>query len=176
MGRKKRETPTVNASSMADIAFLLLTFFLAATSISQDKGIATTLPPMKNDEVKIEKKIEDKNLFKILINAQNQLLVEDMPTSLETLKERTKRFIMQEADNVNEAVVSIKSDRGTSYETYIEVYDQLNAAYKELWEEEALNTFNKSFGRLSEEEQVEIKTRIPFKISEAEQSNFGKEN
>ena len=90
--KKKRESVEVNASSMADIAFLLLIFFLVTTTIASDKGLSIRLPP-KNDE-QVEIKLKERNIFNVLVNSNNQLLVEEQPMKVEKLKTAAKEFIM----------------------------------------------------------------------------------
>lgn len=134
--KKKRESVEVNASSMADIAFLLLVFFLVTTQIVADRGLRMTLPP--KGEIEEEVKIHDRNVFKVLINSQDKLLVENKPMDIAELKERAKEFITNNgrnpelSDSPKDAIVSFKGDRGTTYATYIEVVDLLKAAYNEL--------------------------------------------
>ncbi len=135
MAKSKKGTPQVNASSMADIAFLLLIFFLVTTTIASDKGIAVLLPP-KIDQQDV--KINERNIFNILINSKDMLLAEDEPCELEDLKAKVKAFVTNNdvdpklSESPDKAVVSLKTDRGTSYERYIMVYDELKKAYHEL--------------------------------------------
>ncbi len=133
-GRKAVE---VNTSSMADIAFLLLIFFLVTTTMNQDKGLMMRLPA--NVEVPPAPKHE-RDLFNILINSSDELMVEnEMPYDPSNLRTDIKQFILNwgEDDNLsvspNDAVVSIKSNRGTSYKVYIKVLDEVQAAYFEIY-------------------------------------------
>ena len=163
MARKKRATPEVNSSSMADIAFLLLIFFLVTTTIATDKGLTMSLPP-KPDPNQPPPDINKnaRNIFKILVNSQDKMLVEDEPmTDVDLLKDKVKKFVMNfgkpdekaialynslpqdlkalsdkapdSSDNPEEAVVSLKANRGTSYDTYIAILDQLQGAYYEIY-------------------------------------------
>ncbi len=183
MSRKRardRMKQEVNAGSMADIAFLLLIFFLVTTTIDVDKGVLVKLPPW-SDEPPPEMKMNSRNVYSVLVNANNELLVRGEPKELRNLRADTKVFIInprrQEnmAEDPRKAIISLKNDRGTSYRTYLEVYNELKAAYSELREEEALRKHGKSFEFLSNEEQGEIRSKIPLVISEAEPTNFGDE-
>jgi biopolymer transport protein ExbD len=170
----------VNAGSMADIAFLLLIFFLVTTTIDVDKGVLVKLPPWSY-EPPPELKMNTRNVYSVLVNANNELLVRGEPKSVKSLREDTKVFIMNPrkmadmAESPKKAIISLKNDRGTSYETYLEVYNELKAAYNELREEEALKRHGKSFEFLSRDEQRSIRSAIPLVISEAEPTNFGDE-
>ena len=156
----------VNSGSMADIAFLLLIFFLVTTTIANDKGIAMLLPPKPDpNEPPPEVTKNDRNIFKILANSKDMLLVEDEPMGdISDLKDEIKKFVLNfgkpsasgrelynslpatlrsyvntqgragnSSDEPGEAVVSFKADRGTSYEVYVRVLDQINAAYNEIY-------------------------------------------
>ena len=177
----KREAPEINASSMADIAFLLLVFFLVTTTIDVERGITVRLPEW-SEEPPEELELKQRNVFNVLVNAQNALLVEDKPSDVVDLREMAKDFIMNPTGNPelsespNAAIISLKNDRGTNYETYIEVYNELKAAYSELWDEEAMATIGKHYSDdLPKAERDVIKKKIPFVISEAEPTSFGEE-
>lgn len=179
----RREAPEINAGSMADIAFLLLIFFLVTTTIDTDKGILVKLPIWSEDEPETLN-LKTRNVFSVLVNANNQLLVRGEPADLNALRERAKEFIVNPArredlsEAPNKAIISLKNDRGTKYETYIEVYNELKAAYDELWDEEAQKTYGVPFDeeRLPFEYQKAIKKKIPFVLSEAEPTSFGDES
>ncbi|NNE27386.1 MAG: biopolymer transporter ExbD [Saprospiraceae bacterium] len=178
---RDRMSNEVNAGSMADIAFLLLIFFLVTTTIDVDKGVLVKLPPWSEEPPEVEK-MKTRNVYSVLVNAQNQLLVRGEPASVNNLRDNAKEFIMNPrkredmAEKPTKAIISIKNDRGTSYETYLEVYNELKAAYNELRNEEAQRKYGKEFEYLTREQQREIRSRIPLVISEAEPTNFGEEN
>lgn len=180
-GRRTREAPEVNAGSMADIAFLLLIFFLVTTTIAVDKGVLVLLPPWSEDEPEVDK-MKKRNVYSVLVNAQNQLLVRGEPQQVSTLKENTKEFIMNPtkredmAEHPKKAIISLKNDRGTNYKTYLEVYNELKAAYNELREEAAQKRHGKSYKFLSKDQRRAIRSDIPLVISEAEPTDFGEEN
>ncbi|MBK8625062.1 MAG: biopolymer transporter ExbD [Saprospiraceae bacterium] len=180
MAKKNRMSNEINAGSMADIAFLLLIFFLVTTTIAEDKGVLVKLPPW-SDEPPPEMKLNTRNVYSVLVNAQNQLLVRGVPMNIEELKNNTKIFISnpnkQEdmSESPTKAIISIKNDRGTKYKTYLEVYNELKAAYNELWEEAAMAKHGKNLDELTNDQQKEIRNGIPLVISEAEPTKFGEE-
>ena len=178
--KKHRMSSEINAGSMTDIAFLLLIFFLVTTQISEDKGLLVKLPPWST-EPPPDFKANSRNLYSVLVNAQNQLLVRGKPMDIEMLKENTKLFISnprQESDkstSPQDAIVSLKNDRGTKYKTYLRVYNELQAAYAELRNEMALKKYAKEFEFLADSQKKEIREAIPLIISEAEPTAFGEE-
>lgn len=184
--RKKnnRVSNEVNAGSMADIAFLLLIFFLVTTTIDIDKGITVKLPPWSNEEVD-PTKLNKRNVFAVLVNADDQLLVRGELAEVGDLRERTKEFIANPeqredlAEKPTKAIISLKNDRGTSYETYIQVYNELKAAYNELWTAKLNSLPGYSDAIFNNELPLEIRRQvraeIPFVLSEAEPTNFGEE-
>jgi biopolymer transport protein ExbD len=181
MARKQRAVPEINAGSMADIAFLLLIFFLVTTSIESDKGLTMTLPPPIKEKTNIP--LNERNVLEVLINSQNQLLVENSWMNMDDLCEATKKFIKNEgkdplsSENPIAAVVSLKNDRGTSYDAYIKVQDELKRAYNEVRDEYSREKFGIPFSELLEDSKQyrEVKDKYPQKISEAEPENFGDE-
>lgn len=178
---KNRPAPDINASSMADIAFLLLVFFLVTTTIDVERGITVRLPEW-SEEPPEELNLKKRNVFSVLVNAQNQLLVRGELAKVEELRERAKEFIMNPNQNPdlseapNAAIISLKNDRGTKYSVYIEVYNELKAAYNELWNEECMKLFGVRYSDdLPKEKKDKIKDKIPFVLSEAEPTAFGEE-
>ncbi|NNF21484.1 MAG: biopolymer transporter ExbD [Saprospiraceae bacterium] len=178
---RDRMTNEVNAGSMADIAFLLLIFFLVTTTIDVDKGVLVKLPPWSNEPPEISK-MKTRNVYSVLVNAQNDLLVRGEPANIRNLRENAKEFIINPrkrddmAEHPTKAIISIKNDRGTAYKTFLEVYNELKAAYNELRNEEAQRRFGKEFQFLNKDQQRKIRNDIPLVISEAEPTNFGEEN
>jgi biopolymer transport protein ExbD len=141
-----RSTPEIPNASMADIAFLLLTFFLMTTTVASDKGLLTQLPPPPEAlPPDMELEIPERNLFKVQVNSFDRLLVEGEPWTAapRELTDKVKVFIMNNgadpasSDNPQKAVVSLKTDRGTSHKMFIEVLDALTAAYYEIYAERA---------------------------------------
>lgn len=181
---RDRMNNEINAGTMADIAFLLLIFFLVTTTIAEDKGILVKLPPWSEEEVD-PTKLKTRNVFSVLVNAQNQLLVRGEPTNINDLKERAKTFIMNPmrletlAEIPTKAIVSLKNDRGTNYKTYLKVYNELLACYNELWDEEVQRNHSAYGTEYNDELPIairrEIKGKIPMVLSEAEPTSYGDE-
>jgi len=174
----KRFDNQINAGSMADIAFLLLIFFLVTTTIDVDKGITVKLPPWAPDvEIPI---VADRNVFSVKVNKNNELLVRKELIPVSRLKERTIEFILnpkQRTDmprNPRVAIVSLQNDRETNYDTYISVYNELKAAYNHIWKEEALKRYGKAYENLNISQQRLIRKDIPLVISEAEPTDNAK--
>jgi len=177
----RKAPPEINASSMADIAFLLLIFFLVTTTIVEDKGVLVKLPPWSN-EPPDNVKINTRNVYSVLVNADNQLLVRGELMDIRNLRENTKIFINNPqglenmAEDPKKAIVSLKNDRGTEYNTYLEVYNELKAAYNELRNELAQKRHGKDFDFCTREQRDIIRSELPLVISEAEPTNFGEED
>jgi len=185
-----REVPEINAGSMADIAFLLLIFFLVTTTMDIDTGITRKLPPPVENEEDID--IKERNVFKVLVNSSDRLLVEGVPGDIRLLKEEVKEFMtnpMRLEDlpemelrfiehlgevEVSKGVVSLKNDRGTSYEMYIKVQNELTAAFAELRDELSMRMYGVKFDNLVDENRIDaIQQAVPMAISEAEPENIG---
>ena len=180
MASSRRGLPEINAGSMADIAFLLLIFFLVTTTMDVDTGIARKLPPMPEEELQEDdSQIHAKNIYVVLINANNQLLVEGELMDISQLRDGAKDFIDNNGRNPNssenpeKAIISLQNDRGTEYMTYIRVQNELAAAYNELRNKAALNKFGERYADLNKTQKKEIRKMYPQKISEAEPKNIG---
>lgn len=178
---------------MADIAFLLLIFFLVTTTMNVDTGLPRMLPPIPEDPKDKQEEIEVKqrNVFTVLINKSDRLLVRGEPMDVTMLKEKTKEFVMNPNNDpnmsehedkdvdmigtysVSKGVVSLQNDRGTSYTMYMKVQNELVAAYNELREDLSRSTFGKPYDKLSQDEKDAIGKAIPSRISEAEPKNIG---
>ncbi|MBN1119009.1 MAG: biopolymer transporter ExbD [Bacteroidales bacterium] len=189
----KREIQEINAGSMADIAFLLLIFFLVTTTMDTDSGIVRKLPPMPEENTQQDDvQIKERNIFVVLVNRDNQLLVEGELMNIKDLREATKEFIINPTDDPDlpakeikefpivgpmevtaKHVISLRNDRGTSYETYIAVQNELAAAYNELRDEYSLRKWGKKFDDLEADLQEVVEDIYPMKISEAEPKNVG---
>ncbi len=170
--------PEINASSMADIAFLLLIFFLVTTEIVEDQGVLVRLPPWTPDEA-VPVILHPRNLFTVLVNKDNELMVRDRAFRIEDLREEAKRFIANLTQDPamslspDNAIISLKNDRGTTYATYVSVCNELRAAYRGLWDTVARSEFARPYDQLSDREQSDIRSRIPLVISESEPTGFG---
>ncbi|HPW90131.1 MAG TPA: biopolymer transporter ExbD [Paludibacteraceae bacterium] len=193
---EKKKVQEINASSMADISFLLLIFFLVTTTMSVDKGLSRRLPPpLPPNMEKADIDVKKRNIFIVLINSNNQLLVQGEALDVKELREKAKTFIKNEADDASlpeklpvevefdgikeqvlttkNHVISLQNDRGTQYQKYIEVQNELVAAYNELRNEMSLLRFGMKYDELDENRQKAIQTVYPQKISEAEPKNYG---
>ena len=180
MASSRRGLPEINAGSMADIAFLLLIFFLVTTTMDVDTGIARKLPPMPEEELQEEDpQIHAKNIYVVLINTNNQLLVEGELMDISQLRDGAKEFIdnngrdANSSENPEKAIISLQNDRGTEYMTYIRVHNELAAAYNELRNKAAFNKFGERYANLNKTQKKEIRKMYPQKISEAEPKNIG---
>jgi biopolymer transport protein ExbD len=201
----RRENPEINAGSMADIAFLLLIFFLVTTTMNVDSGISKKLSEKPPPDY-VPPIIKEKNIFEVNINRNNELLVEDARMEIKELKEAAKAFIdngggegkvengvatgpctyckgeksESSSDHPNKAIISVQSDRGTDYGTYLKVQNELLKAYTELRNRLAMERYGISFDELEEaykkartdeslKKKVEdIKLAYPQIISDAE--------
>lgn len=174
--KKRRMVNRINAGSMADIAFLLLIFFLVTTTIVTEKGIIVRLPPMYDGPIP---PIPERNVINIKLNANGELLFEKAQLPIGELKEQVKRYILNQEQLPNlptdpgRAVISLQNDRGTPYGKYIAVYDQLKAAYQELWQQTALTKYHSAWENLDVLQQKEVKKIIPQFISEADPTDYG---
>lgn len=193
MARKLNE---INASSMADISFLLLIFFLVTTSMNVSTGLTRRLPPpLPPDQQPQDIDINKRNLFVVKINSMNQLLVQGEELDIRDLKEKAKEFIQNANNDPNmparyqrdfdligtmeytkEHVISVGNDVDTQYQAYIDVQNELVAAYSELRNELSQDKFGKPFEELNEQQQKVVQEVYPQKISEAEPKNYGGSN
>ncbi len=196
MGKKKRSMPGLNTSSTADISFMLLIFFLVTTSMDTDQGLPRTLPkPPEEDQLNNEIKVKERNILNIRINKDNYLMIGDDYVGLEEVKVRAKEFIANPENRPNlpelkpkkvkllgnrmvteNHVISVQTDRGTSYGVYFQVQDQLVAAYNELRDELSKSEFGYRYEFLNPEQKEAIREVYPMKISEAEPKQYGKVN
>jgi len=193
--------PEVNAGSMADIAFLLLIFFLVTTTIETDAGLDRMLPPMEPPDTDVI--IRQKNIFTVNINKNGQLLAEEELTNLTDLRRKAMEFLDNggdgsctyckgkrddaSSDNPTKAIISLKNDRETKYGTYITVQNELVGAYNDLRNREAQRLYQRDFtdmeaeflnpetpSRIRDELKEKVKRvqdLFPQKLSEAETSS-----
>jgi biopolymer transport protein ExbD len=188
----KKSTPELNASSMADIAFLLLSFFLLTTTMDQNLGMPRRLPPLLEDEQEKPPEIKERNIMQIHVNSFDLLMVNKKPREVELLKEDVKTFLSNprnEEDkpeketkyidllgdmSVSKGVVSLQTDRGTSYRLYMAVQNEIMRAYSELRDEFSISRFQSPYAKLTEEQQEAVRGVYPLNISEAEPRDKGK--
>lgn len=170
---KKNVPQLINSSSMADVAFLLLIFFLITTQITEEQGVLVKLPCW-DDQPVAPAKVADRNIFSVLVNANNKILVEGHPAALSEIKNRLKAFILNSErrddwpDQPSATLVILKNDRGTTYSVYLEVYDALIATYRELRDDYAQRNYQRSYGALMQHQRDEVNAYLPMVISEAE--------
>ncbi len=193
----KRELQEINAGSMADIAFLLLIFFLVTTTMNTDSGLSRQLPPMPDEEVPEDDiKIRERNIFLVLVNKNDQLMVENELMDISDIREAAKEFIANPNNDpdlpaktplevpyfgtrevTKNHVISIQTDNGTSYGAYIAVQNELVAAYNELRNELAMQRFGEKYtdmkGEADRPKKDAIEEIYPLAISEAEPKNIG---
>jgi len=190
MGKKK--TPGINSSSTADIAFLLLCYFLMTTTMGDQAGLQRRLPPIPDKEQKVQdQKVNRRNIIIVRINSADRLFAGNEALDVSLLKDKIKEFIANPADDpnlpekemkeieglgmypVSKGVISLQNDRGTSYQAYIAVQNELVKAVNELRDEFALQRYGKKFALLDEEKQDIVKKVVPQNISEAEPKDVG---
>jgi len=167
---RRKGAPEVNAGSMADIAFLLLIFFLVTTTIETDAGLDRMLPPIEPPDTDVV--IKQKNIFTVSINKSGQLLVEEELMNLEGLRDAAIAFLdnggapagspeycnycqgkrdASSSDNPQKAIISLKNDRETAYKTYITVQNELVGAYNDLRNRESRRLYNRDFTDMESE-------------------------
>ncbi len=192
MAKGKKKVPALNASSMADISFLLLIFFLVTTSMDVNQGLARRLPALSDQQVEKPKDINKRNFFYVKINSANQLLVQGEEIEIKQLREKAKEFI----ENPNNAshlpvkteeeipglgmvsytkdhIISVQNDVDTQYQMYLNVQNELVAAYNELRDDFAKQRWGKVYNELDEDQQKLVQKVYPQRISEAEPKNYG---
>ncbi len=183
-----KKTPDITTSSMADVSFILLFFFLMVSSMDSDFGLLRQLPPLEEEQTE-DNEINERNAFVVLISANNDLLIENEYSDISQLKAKTIEFFENPTNNpnlsekkeaqlpffgnvmVSKGVVSLQNDRSTSYGIYLRVQNELTAAINEMREKSAKQRFGKSFGDLTEEERDAVSKLHPMAISEAEPFN-----
>ena len=193
MAKGKRKVPDINSSSTADIAFLLLIFFLITTSMDTDRGLARLLPPPpeeQNDDT--TDKIKERNILQVYLNKDDALMCGNDYITVDQLRAKAKEFIANPYNEdtkpekisknvpffgtvqVTEGhVISLRCDRGSSYKAYLAVQNELVAAYNELRDELAQEKWGKDYAALDEDQQKAIRDIYPQKISEAEPKKYG---
>lgn len=182
-----RALPEIPNASMADIAFLLLVFFLVTTTVPNDRGLFLPLPPPPEAQVE-DVPIPERNLFKIQINSFDNLLVEGDPwtSSIAELKAEVKKFILNDgmdpasSDNPEKAIVSFKTDRGTSHKKFIEILDVIQGAYYDIYAER-VGVSNAKFREIANDLNVpgnraiynKAREGLPMNLSIAEPTKVG---
>ncbi len=188
----RKAAPEINAGSMADIAFLLLIFFLVTTTMDVDTGITRKLPPPVEDtEDDID--VKDRNVLKILVNNQDRLLIDGKPGDISQLRYKVIDFITPHPENpeypevtskyieqlkteivVSKGIISLKNDRGTSYDMYIAVQNELAAAFNELKDRFSMDQYGMKYSVLIDKDKIDaVNAAVPVAISEAEPEDIG---
>ena len=197
----KRKVQEINAGSMADIAFLLLIFFLVATTMNVDTGLARMLPPMPPENQKQEDiKVKERNLFLVLVSGSGNIMVgtpnNQEFTDIRQVKDRTKEFVLNPMNDenlpekidkeftlsdgstwvypVSQGVVSVQTTLETDYQTYIMVQNEVTRAINEVRDEVAMAKFGKKFADLDKEDRDVMSNAVKMAISEAEPRNIKK--
>ena len=182
-----KKTPEINGSSMADISFMVLIFFLMVTTMDQEKGLSRRLPPMPDENQKVEdQKVNRRNIVIVRININDRIFAGNEPVDVSQLKDKMVEFLtnpygdsslpekeMKEIEGfgtypVSKGVISLQNDRGTTYSKYIEVQNELVRAVNEIRDSFAMANFGKNYINLDEDKQKIVREAIPQNISEAE--------
>ncbi len=197
MSVNSRKTPEVRADSQADIAFLLLIFFLVATTMNTDAGITRVLPPMPDPNVKQEDvKVKERNLMLVFVSGSGNIMAGGEMIALHQLKDKAKEFISNPYDDeklpekevvkidmpdgskwdypVSQGVISLQNTQETIYSVYIQVQNELTRAFNEVRDEVSMTKFGAEFEDLTEDQRKVIIKAVPLKISEAEPRQIAK--
>ena len=188
-----KKLPEINSSSTADIAFLLLSFFLMTSNMEQNSGLQRRLPPMPDENQKVQnQQINRRNIVIVKINSADRLMAGNEPIDVSLLKFKIKEFLVnanndpklpeKETKNiegfgeyqVSKGVISLQNDRGTSYQAYIAVQNEIVKAIDELRDEFAKANYGKPYLSLDEDKQKIVREAIPQNISEAEPKDVSK--
>ena len=188
-----KKTPAINSSSTADIAFLLLCYFLMTTTMGSQTGLSRRLPPMPDEKTKVDdQKVNRRNIIIVKINSADRLLAGSDPIDVSQLKDKIREFLTNPNNDpnlpekedieiegygkcpVSKGVISLQNDRGTSYHAYIAVQNELVKAINELRDEFAKKNYGKPFIKLTEDQQDVVKKAVPQNISEAEPKDVAK--
>ena len=189
----KKKTPAINSSSTADIAFLLLCYFLMTTTMGSQTGLQRRLPPMPSADQQVQdQKVNRRNIIVVRINSADRILAGSEAIDISQLKDKIKEFLTNPLNDpnlpekkeieiegygtcpVSQGVISLQNDRGTSYRAYIAVQNELVKAVNELRDEFARSKYGRSFNGLTEEQQDIVKKAVQQNISEAEPKDVAK--
>ena len=187
-----KKTPEINSSSTADIAFLLLCYFLMTTTMGDQSGLQRRLPPIPDSQKAQDQKVNRRNIVIVRINSADKLFAGNEAMDISLLKDKMKEFLANPKEladlpekeekefdgktyKVSKGVISLQNDRGTSYQAYIAVQNELVKAVNELRDEKSYEVFGvRKFSLLTEDQQDLIKKIVPQNISEAEHKDTGK--
>ena len=189
----KKKVPEINGSSMADIAFIALIFFLMVTTMDKEEGISRLLPPIPPEDQKVEnQEVNRRNIIQVKINSSDKLLAGSQPMDVSQLKDKIKEFMTNPLDDpnlpekeiqdipglgpvpVSKGVISLQNDRGTTYQAYITVQNELIKAINEIRDDFSMRTYGKKYSKLDEDKQEIVRKAVPQRISEAEPKDVRK--
>ncbi len=200
MAKRAKKTPGINGSSSADIAFMLLIFFLITTSMDTDKGLLRRLPPLAPKQLDNEPiEVKERNVMRLLVNRNDEIVIskslnEIELVKIEELKDRAVEFIMNSDDQPNlpekelrecgilgkqmvvtgTYAISLKSEIESSYQAFVNVQNELLRAYNEVWEKYSQQKFHKGFEDLNAAQKKAVTKAFPIHISEMPLSNLDK--
>lgn len=188
-----KKLPEINSSSTSDIAFLLLSFFLMTSNMEQNSGLQRRLPPMPDENQEVQnQKINRRNIIVVKVNSADRLMAGNEPIDVSLLKYKIKEFLVNANDDpklpekeikniegygeypVSKGVISIQNDRGTSYNMYIAVQNEIVKAIDELRDDFSKANYGKAYLSLDEDKQKIVREAIPQNISEAEPKDVSK--
>jgi hypothetical protein len=188
-----KKTPEINSSSTADIAFLLLCYFLMTTTMGQESGLQRRLPPMPDEsQQQQDQKVNRRNIIMVRINSADRLYAGSEAMDVSQLKDKIKEFLINPTNDqnlpektqkdiegfgpymVSKGVISLQNDRGTSYQAYIAVQNELVKAINELRDDFCIQNYGKKYSQLDEDKQKIAREAVPQNISEAEPKDVSK--
>ncbi len=187
-----KKTPAINSSSTADIAFLLLCYFLMTTTMGTQAGLSRRLPPMPAENQKTEdQKVNRRNIIVVRINSADRIFAGTDVIDVSQVKDKIKNFLTNPLNDpnlpekevkviegigpyaVSKGVISLQNDRGTSYRAYIAVQNELMKAINELRDDFSLSHYGRKYASLEDDQQKLVREAIPGNISEAEPKDIG---
>lgn len=188
-----KKTPEINGSSMADISFIALIFFLMVTTMDKEEGLSRRLPPLPTEDQKVEdQKVNRRNIIQVKINSSDKLFAGNQALDVSQLKDKIVEFLTNPANDpnlpekemkeieglgtvpVSKGVISLQNDRGTTYSQYIAVQNELIKAVNQIRDDFSMKQYGKKYAKLSEEEQELVRKAVPQNISEAEPKDVKK--
>jgi biopolymer transport protein ExbD len=170
--RRKHIVPALNTTSTADISFMLLIFFLVASSMDVDKGLLRQLPPADTKEEPLEVDVSKERLMELKITGDNQLMLDGQPVEVSGLRNRVAEFVSRVG---SKHLISIDADPNSSYETYFKMQNEIVVAYAMVRNELAKRKFGQPLSRLTNEKRDEVKALLPQRIAEIYHSPLTKE-
>ncbi|RRC97652.1 ExbD/TolR family protein [Prevotella sp. OH937_COT-195] len=162
--KRRREIPSLNTTSTADISFMLLILFLVTTSLDADKGLQRQLPPMDNrQDIQIE--VNSKNILRIELTADNGIMIDDKPSSTSQLRSVVTNFVTTSPDRARH-IISLKTDRAATYAAYFKIQNEIVAAYQSLRDNAARKYYHRPYARCSGEQREKLRELYPQRIAE----------